>query len=80
MGADGADRARGGVVEEEAGPLEGRERAERLADVSIELPGLGGGVELRDQPGENVDGIGVCGGAPCLDETANPARTPWLPR
>ena len=72
VGADRAHRAAGGVVEQQPGALHRRQPAERLADVVVELARLGRRIELGDQAGEDLDGVGMCWGGRCLDGIATP--------
>ena len=65
--ADRAHRAGRGVVEQQPGALHRRQPAERLADVVVELAGLGRGVELGDQAGEDLDRLGMGGSDSGLD-------------
>jgi hypothetical protein len=47
----------GAVVEEQGRPPQRGQPAEGVADVVVELPRLGGGVDLREQPDEDVDRV-----------------------
>ena len=78
--ADRADGARRRVVEEDPGALHPRQPAERLADVVVELAGLGRRVELGDQAGEDLDGRRMRGGGFTLDGRPLHARGERLRR